>query len=282
MLKRFRPDEHGANEAPRQHRPSYLDIEHDGIVYRVAVKRVATARRFTLRVRAARHDVVLTIPAQGSFVAARVFATRQAEWIANRIGALAPAIQFTPDSEIPLRGRMHRAVGKPGLRRIGRVENSAEGPLLCVEGPAGQFAATLESFLRSEARADLSAAVARHAANAHTTAQGLTLRDTRSRWGSCTARGTLSFSWRLILAPPPVLDYLAAHEVSHLVHLDHSAAFWKLVRRLFPAIEEAEAWLKQHGASLHRYGAQAQPGITAGVGREPCAGTSDRPAGALP
>lgn len=85
--------------------------------------------------------------------------------------------------------------------------------------------------------------------------RGITLRDTRSRWGSCTARGTLNFSWRLILAPSFVLDYLAAHEVAHLVHLDHSPAFWAVVRRLFSDIETAEAWLKQHGASLHRYGA---------------------------
>lgn len=240
---------------PNRLRPAFIEVEHDGTVYRVAVKRVATARRFTLRVRAARHDVVLTMPAQGSFAAARLFATRQAEWIAHRIVGLAPAIAFAPGIDVPLRGRLHRTVRRPGLRRVVRVEETAEGPLLNVEGPAGQFAATLETFLRSEARADLSAAVARHATAARATVRGLTLRDTRSRWGSCTARGALSFSWRLILAPPEVLDYLAAHEVAHLVHLNHSAAFWDLVRRLFPAIEDAEAWLKQHGAALHRYGA---------------------------
>jgi len=81
------------------------------------------------------------------------------------------------------------------------------------------------------------------------------LRDTVSRWGSCSSTGGLNFSWRLILAPPFVLDYLAAHEVAHIVHMNHSPFFWKLVRRLHSGTDRAEAWLKLHGADLHRYGA---------------------------
>ena len=88
-------------------------------------------------------------------------------------------------------------------------------------------------------------------------AESVTLRDTTSRWGSCTAQGALNFSWRLIMAPPFVLDYLAAHEVAHLVHHDHSARFWTLTRRLAPETDRAEAWLRAQGASLHRYGADA-------------------------
>jgi predicted metal-dependent hydrolase len=110
-------------------------------------------------------------------------------------------------------------------------------------------------FLRREARRDLEAAVTRHAAAVGRKVQGLALRDTRSRWGSCSGRGTLSFSWRLIMAPSHVLDYLAAHECAHLVHMDHSAAFWSVVERLMPDMARAEAWLKAHGPSLHRYGA---------------------------
>ena len=83
----------------------------------------------------------------------------------------------------------------------------------------------------------------------------IVLRDTVSRWGSCSSTGGLNFSWRLILAPPFVLDYLAAHEVAHIVHMNHSPLFWKLTRRLHPGTDRAEVWLKVHGASLHRFGA---------------------------
>jgi predicted metal-dependent hydrolase len=85
----------------------------------------------------------------------------------------------------------------------------------------------------------------------------IVLRDTASRWGSCSSTGRLNFSWRLILAPPFVLDYLAAHEVTHIVHMNHSPLFWKLTRRLFPETDRAEAWLKANGAGLHRFGAVA-------------------------
>ena len=100
---------------------------------------------------------------------------------------------------------------------------------------------------------DLEAAVQRHAATIDVKPRRLSIRDTTSRWGSCSAAGAMSFSWRLILAPPLVLDYLAAHEVAHLVHLDHSAKFWALTRRLAPETDQAEAWLRAHGAQLHRF-----------------------------
>ena len=99
------------------------------------------------------------------------------------------------------------------------------------------------------------AAVARHAKELGVKPRRIALRDTVSRWGSCSSTGGLNFSWRLILAPPFVLDYLAAHEVAHIVHMNHSPQFWKLARRLHPGTDRAEVWLKAHGASLHRFGA---------------------------
>ncbi len=83
----------------------------------------------------------------------------------------------------------------------------------------------------------------------------LTVRDTSSRWGSCSWQGDLSFSWRLILTPEPVIDYMVAHEVSHLAHMNHSSRFWRQVEELAGDVEEAKAWLREHGAGLHRYGA---------------------------
>src|SRR6185436_13442685 len=106
----------------------------------------------------------------------------------------------------------------------------------------------VREFLEREARRDLAEAVIRHTAALGVPARRLTVRDTTSRWGSCSAKGCLSFSWRLILAPPFVLDYLAAHEVAHLVELNHSPKFWRLVKRLYPDFARAKAWLDLHGA----------------------------------
>ena len=97
-------------------------------------------------------------------------------------------------------------------------------------------------------------AVARHAAALGLAPKRMTLRDTTSRWGSCSSTGALNFSWRLVMAPPHVLDYLAAHEVAHLRHMNHSAAYWTTVAGLYPEVGAAEAWLKAHGARLLRYG----------------------------
>jgi predicted metal-dependent hydrolase len=125
--------------------------------------------------------------------------------------------------------------------------------LLCVSGPVSGFTQSIRHFLREEARRDLSEAATRYARQVRRSVRSITLRDTKSRWGSCTARGALNFSWRLIFAPPLVLDYLAAHEVAHLVHMNHSEAFWSLTHKLAPHSDEAECWLKAHGASLHYY-----------------------------
>jgi len=154
-----------------------------------------------------------------------------------------------------LRGHDHLIVHRPGARGVVWVETGADGPLICVAGDAPHVPRRVEDFLKREARRDLEAAVARHAAKLNVKPRRIALRDTSSRWGSCSTTGALNFSWRLIFAPPFVLDYLAAHEVSHIVHMNHSPMFWKLTQRLSPETERAEAWLRAHGAALHRFGA---------------------------
>lgn len=258
MIRLFRRD------VPRVAEISHLDIAHDGAVVRVALKRVPTARRYTLRVRAATRDVVLTMPKRGTLAAARDFAQRHAAWIGARLRRLPQPVPFAPGQLIPLRGVDHRIVHRPAARGTTWTESEADGAaLLCVAGGAGHVARRVADFMKREARRDLETAVARHVAAIGARARKITLRDTTSRWGSCTADGSLSFSWRLIMAPPHVLDYLAAHEAAHLIHLDHSPRFWALTRRLAPDTDRAEAWLKAHGASLHRYGPDAHPDVAA-------------------
>jgi predicted metal-dependent hydrolase len=249
MLRLF---QRGAPGAQTRH----FEIAHCGAVHHVALKRASNARRFTLRVRAATRDVVLTMPTRASLKAAREFAERHAAWIGARLERLPEPVYFEPKSFAPLRGVDHEIVHCPDARGVVWIAVGVDGPTICVAGAAPHVPRRIADFLKQEARRDLEISVARHCAALGVNKRRLTLRDTRSRWGSCSSTGALNFSWRLILAPPFVLDYLAAHEVAHLVHMDHSPAFWRVTRRLFAETDRAEAWLKAHGSSLHRFGAK--------------------------
>ncbi|WP_395666783.1 M48 family metallopeptidase [Methylocella sp.] len=238
---------------------AFIDVIHGGETYRVALRRSASARRFTLRVRAGPRDVVLTVPARARWGEVRSFAERHAAWVDLKLRQLPRSTPFEPGVLIPLRGEPHLVALSPLPRGKGPVMRAPPSPeggpaRLFVGGEPAFAARRLRDFLTKEARRDLESAVARHAARLGVTPRRISIRDTATRWGSCSAAGALNFSWRLILAPPPVLDYLAAHEVAHLVHMNHSKAFWNVVAGLDPAYEEAEAWLRREGRGLLRFG----------------------------
>ena len=238
--------------------PAQFNVSHAGDSYTIALKRVAGARRFTIRVRSATRDVVLTMPLRGSLSAARDFAERHAAWIGARMRRLPKPIPFDADAIIPFEGVAHLVSHEPDARGTVWLGATSEGkPALCVAGDGRHLQRRVTDFLKREARKRLEDSVRRHCAKIHVKPRDVTLRDTTSRWGSCSATGGLNFSWRLIMAPPHVLDYLAAHEVAHLVHMNHSDEFWALTRQLSKETDSAEAWLKAHGASLHRYGARS-------------------------
>jgi predicted metal-dependent hydrolase len=117
------------------------------------------------------------------------------------------------------------------------------------DGTAGT---RVKAFMKLQARDALAAASDRYAAAVGKSYARLSLRDTRSRWGSCSSQGVLMYSWRLIMAPPQVLDYVAAHEVAHLVEMNHSQAFWDVVEDIFPNHKPCRKWLREHGDKLHR------------------------------
>jgi predicted metal-dependent hydrolase len=233
-----------------------LVVTHAGVSHTVQVRRTANARRFTLRVRAATRDAVVTIPPRASLARARTFVERHAAWIGTRLERLPVPTPFDPGASIPLRGVLHEIVHCPAARGTAWVESGSPGkpPRLCVSGEAPFVARRVQDFLIRQARGDLRAAVARHAAALAVTPRRMTLRDTTTRWGSCSSAGALNFSWRLVMAPPHVLDYLAAHEVAHLRHMNHSEAFWATTERLMPDYRRAEAWLKANGVGLMRFG----------------------------
>jgi len=240
---------------------STLILVHAGETILVALRRSQNARRFTLRVRFAKRDAVLTMPQRAALRDARDFAQRHAAWIAARLNRLPETIPFAHGSVAPLRGVDHLIAHHPERRGVTWIEprEGFEVPFaLCVAGQAAHVHRRVQDHFKREARRDLEDAVARHTTTLSLPPRGVGLRDPISRWGSCSASGALNFSWRLIMAPPFVLDYLAAHEVAHLVHLDHSPRFWKLVRRLCADTDRAETWLSAHGAHLHKYGAKAR------------------------
>lgn len=245
----------GQAPAPKTDRePDHLLIAGDGEPYRIEIKRHAAARRYTLRVRETSRDIVLTMPPRGSLKQARSFAEKNAGWIAARLKRLPGPIAFADGATVPLRGEPHQIVHRASARGTVWIEASESGPLLCVAGREQHLSRRLRDFLKSEAKRDLIAASRKYAALLGVTIRSISVRDTASRWGSCSYQGALSYSWRLILAPPFVLDYLAAHELAHRLELNHSKRYWKIVDGVFPERQRAERWLRVNGAQLHRYG----------------------------
>ena len=235
--------------------PPHLKVFHEGQAFKVALKRRPTAKRITLRVSNATGEVVLTIPERTDIGLAQKFADSHGQWIATRLAKVPERVLFQPGAMVPLRGVPHRIVHWSSIRGTTQATRDSDGqPIIAVAGEAAHVARRVQDFLETQAKRDFAAAVKRHTAQLGVPAKRITVRDTKSRWGSCSATGALNFSWRLIMAPPFVLDYLAAHEVAHLRELNHSNRFWKLTYQLCPRTDEAERWLKTYGSALHRFG----------------------------
>lgn len=237
--------------------PSVLAVAFQDEVFEVRLRRHAQARRYTLRIHAATREVMLTMPPRGSVKQATEFAHKHGAWIAARLKRLPQAAPFADGAVVPLRGVDHRIEHRRGARGTVWVECGDDGAnMLCVAGGEAHVARRVRDFLKREAKRDLEAASRRAADALGVRVARVSVRDQTSRWGSCSTTGVLSYSWRLILAPPFVLDYLAAHEVAHLIEMNHSRRFWRLVERIYPDVKRAKAWLDAHGADLHRYGLQ--------------------------
>jgi predicted metal-dependent hydrolase len=245
--------------------PKAIDIAFDQAVYRILVRRQRNARRYTLRIQAATREVILTMPPRGSLKDAKAFAKKNGGWIAARLRRMPQASPFADGAIVPLRGEPHRIVHRRNMRGTVWVETADDGEkLLCVAGDTPHINRRVTAYLKQEAKRDLEAATRRYATKLGEKIKRISVRDQTSRWGSCSSAGVLSYSWRLILAPPFVLDYLAAHEVTHLREMNHSIRFWRLLAKLTPEIKQAKVWLDIHGADLHRYGqtsATTQPTI---------------------
>jgi len=235
--------------------PSRLLVKHGSQIYSVRLRRHRRARRYTLRIHPSDREAILTMPPRGTIIEAKDFAQRHGGWIAARLGRLPKAAPFLPGTIVPLRGIPHRIVHRAAMRGTVWTEVRDSGErILCVAGASEHIERRVLDYLKREARKDLQKASISYAQELAVKVRRLSIRDQSSRWGSCTSAGSLSFSWRLILAPPYVLDYLAAHEVAHLVEMNHSARFWRVVAKVCDHVERAKTWLDTHGNDLHRYG----------------------------
>ncbi|ACM02234.1 M48 family metallopeptidase [Cereibacter sphaeroides] len=213
----------------------------------ITLRRSAQARRFSLRVSRLDGRVTLTLPLRAREAEALAFVRDQEGWIRRALSDVPEAAAVGLGSLLPLEGRPLTV--RPGSGRSVRVTDDS----LLVPGDPASVPLRLATFLKAMARERLAAACDRHARSLGRPYARLTLRDTRSRWGSCTQDGCLMFSWRLILAPPPILDYVAAHEVAHLAQMNHSPAFWAEVARLDPDYAAHRAWLRRQGQALHGF-----------------------------
>ncbi|MGV3578587.1 M48 family metallopeptidase [Brevundimonas sp.] len=212
------------------------------------------ARRISIRIDARKGEAVAIAPSERRLADAVAFARSKSGWIAERLAARVEGTALEPGAVIPFRGGTIRleAAGGAGAARL--VEGP-DGPRIVSGGEGEAFARRVVNLLKRLAREALAVRTEIHL---HALAQRpvtLSINDAGSRWGSCSPHTrSIRYSWRVIMAPPEVLDYLAAHEVAHLVHADHSPAYWSVVKRLVGDHRPFRAWLREHGAALHAVG----------------------------
>jgi hypothetical protein len=237
--------------------PLQTELREHAIAGRTLPLRIvqnARARRLTLRIDAGGRGLRVTVPPGIASGEVERFLDRHAGWLEQRLAKLPDRPQVRPGVKLPLRGVPHLIVHEPERRGTVEVRVGEYGPELVVRGDRRHLARRLADFLKREAKAEIGIRVAQHSAAVGRSPKAIRFKDTTSRWGSCSADGTLSFSWRIMMAPSPVIDYLVAHEVAHLREMNHGPGFWKLCASLCSDTERGRAWLKRNGNALQAIG----------------------------
>lgn len=216
----------------------------------LAIRTNARARRMSLRVDPRSGHVVLTLPPSAKPHAARDFLRAHRAWIEKHTQSLPDRIPFVVGATLPVFGEPHMIArseerGPPVTRVQGK---------LVVTGDARHIPRRITDYLRALAARELRSLVDELADRIDRKVTRITIRDPKTRWGSCSASGTLSFSWRLVMAPPSVFRYVAAHEVAHLRHPNHGPGFWALVADLHPRVAQDRRLLRGLALDLNRYG----------------------------
>ena len=209
------------------------------------------ATRLTLRIEPGGRALKMTVPHGVPIRDVEAFLQRHHGWIQSRIAKLPAENGLSEGGTLMLRGISHRIVSTGKLRGLTEASLIDGEPAILVSGESQHVPRRLADFLKKEARRDLEALASHHAKASGKRIASISMKDTKSRWGSCSHDGNLSFSWRIVMAPPNVIDYLAAHEVAHLTEMNHGPRFWALCQKLCPGTDEAKAWLKRNGSALH-------------------------------
>ncbi len=229
----------------------FRDPDDPRLLYKISDR----ARRISLKINPSEREVIVTVPDRRSYEKARRFAFEKMDWINVQLESLPPAQPFIPEAGILFKGEIYR-LECPDSR--GRPFVDEGNKTIIVPAHEDTFSGRVRRLLIREARAELEHATHHYADILERPVAKISVRDTTSRWGSCITRsgkGHISYSWRLICAPPFVLDYVAAHECAHMIEDNHSAAFWAVTERIFPDTKKAKAWLRKNGAFLHAVGA---------------------------
>ncbi len=229
--------------------PSSETVTLAGGPTEVQWRRSARARQVSLRIDARGGAVVITLPPRASRRSGLQLLMTHADWVRGRLAALPRPVPFADGALVPLHGVEHRIVHMPGGRGVRVVDGIIE-----VAGALEFLPRRVGDFLRAEARRQLSGLAIAKAAQTGIAARRISVKDTKSRWGSCSAKRDLAFSWRLVMAPAFVQDYVAAHEVAHLRHMNHSASFWNQVDALTRHRVAGMDWLRHEGPQLMRIG----------------------------
>lgn len=223
----------------------------------VVLRRSVRARRLSLRVSRLDGRVTLTMPQKFAQKEALAFAYEKQDWLRIQLQKRPDQVLISHGENVLLQGVLYQIVQGEGRKVTisgeARIENGPAPLQIAVPGPQDRVAARLKGFLRQRARDELANASDHYAERLGIGYTRITMRDTRSRWGSCSSARALMYSWRLIMAPPEVLDYVAAHEVAHLAEMNHSDAFWNTVERIHGPYQEPRGWLRAHGETLHRF-----------------------------
>lgn len=227
-------------------------IEIDGQPINIQLTRNKRSKRLTLRQNLSGGNIKLSMPLRASIKQAKAFCNLHATWIVEKLAEMQDMPSFADGQYIPLRGKMVKLVFLDQLRGQTKFVATEDSDELQVTGGQEFAPRRLTTWLKAEAKKDILIAMEKYQPLLKVKYSKLTVRDTKSRWGSCSASRALSFSWRLVLAPPECLDYVVAHELAHILEMNHSAKFWAHVDRVCPHMKTSQKWLKTNGGQLHQ------------------------------
>lgn len=216
--------------------------------FNIKIKKTTLAKRLTLRIDEKNHIPVLTIPNCCSKNKAIAFIKEHLDWINTNLEKLPPLKKFTNNDKISLMGKEITIIHDPTQRGISLTEDK-----LITGGHEEFLHRRVCDFIKKHAQKELYQTSINTAKKLNCEIHNVFIKDTKSRWGSCSNKKNINYNWRIALAPQFVIDYLVCHEVSHLVHQDHSPLFWKCVSKLCPKYKEARQWLKTLGKTLYQY-----------------------------